>query len=645
MAERTVAQAPHPPDGLPSKVFQGGPTVLHKLRPLLRKKGFTGYVEVTTPGEEERGFIVMEDGRQIQGQFMGSEETVSGQAALPMVDDLSHRDDARIEVILDPDLAALPDRPIRDDKGRFVKTLDVLKQKLDEWRIKEEAKTESEAEPGDGSDAPDLGRADESLADEQEAGIRDLALLLEAQRMEEAAASQAAAEPEVEVQLSSVEGPSEDEEAEAAAEEPVPEEPARKKRPGTKRSPEPRAETGVNQSFTFDNLLVGEYNRFAHAACRAIAEGAVEPYSPLFLVGTPGLGKTHLLHAIGNRFRERDPEARVRYVTATEYWSELQRADQDGKVAEFRDRFNHVDILLLDDVQDIEGRDRVQEELFQTYEDFRHRRKPLVLVADKYPTAMEDVDKRIISRLESGLVADLKVPDPEIRLAFLEKLVKKRAVKCPKAVLEFLAGRYTVDMRELEGSLNKVLAYATAMQRELNVELSKEALGETGPASPASPDRGIDIVPGISYLFEESRSELAYQVFAQKVRTVRGLLISRTNPHRLQDRFGLDGTDVLWLTDRGDSEERTVEPVLERILHRMQSFMVSGGQGILMLDGLDFLKSSNSFEAVLKFIRRLVDEIAESEFSFILTLDPGTLDEQEIRILEREMEPVTPDQA
>lgn len=598
------------PEGRVSKVIQGGPSSLKKLIPLLRERAFTGYLKFVSDDRDETGYMVMRDGKQAQAYYRGRRGTLMGKAALPPLRELSRAPETLLEVHLTPNADEV-DGPPEGSQSPLVRGFSALRRRLDGLRAHGEA---------EGGPALDVGSLLEVEAEPRrgrppsvaEAGLRDLS------------------------HLSAREGGPIRERAETVR--PPPD-------AGRRASPSVDAASGLHPEYTFENLLVGDYNRFAHAAGLAIAEGSVEPYSPLFIVGSPGLGKTHLLHAVGNRMREGLPSAKLLYLTASRYWSELQRADRDGRTAEFRDRFFGLDLFLLDDIQDVEGRDRVQEELFELFEEFRRQGRPLVMVADRYPSAIVKVDARLVSRLESGLVADLKVPDAGTRLEYLKLLVRRREADCPHTVLKFLAERYTVDMRELEGALNKVLAYGASLGRRIDLPLAQEALGEVDAASALQPlERRPDLRPGHSYLLEEERGNRSFQLFAQKGRSVRGLLISRTNPTRLRERYGMDGVDLLWLTDRSDSEERTVEPVLERLLHRVESFMIAGGQGIVMLDGLEFLKSANSFEAVLKFLRRVVDGVAESEFTFVLALNPGTLDGKELRILEREMEPIDLDE-
>ncbi|MFQ5837936.1 MAG: DnaA ATPase domain-containing protein, partial [Thermoplasmata archaeon] len=344
------------------------------------------------------------------------------------------------------------------------------------------------------------------------------------------------------------------------------------------------------------------------------------------------------------RMLERAPKTKLRYLSARRFMMELEEAERQDRIFELRKSFRQLDVFILDDLQDIQGKRRVQEELFDLFEDLHAKGRPLVLAADRHPSEMRDVAPRLVSRFESGLVTDLQPPDLKTRLAYLKVLLSSRDASCPARVLKHIAERFTLDMRELEGALNRVLAYALALKKPVDLTLAREALGEESSGTPVSapPRASLDPLPGHSYLIEEEKPEVAYSVFAQRVRNLRGLLITRINPSRVRDRFGIKTAEILWLTDRTDSSERTVEPVLERLMHRVETLMVTGGQGVVMLDGLDYLKSNNSFEGVLRFIRRLIDDISESEFTFILPINPATLEERELKILEGEMDVYRP---
>ncbi|MEE9592380.1 MAG: DnaA/Hda family protein, partial [Thermoplasmata archaeon] len=480
--------------------------------PILEKKGFTGYLKVIRSDEPGEGYLIMKDGKEVMTLYAAPDGLFRGKGAQPRVREIAKNPSSLIEVHADLDMDALLDS-FRTKSGRISKGFGNLKKKLDQLRAATEASEGEEAPPAKETirDLADYlkGEEEEEKPEEKAEGKAPKARGKRKKPKKGKRGKKVPSPPpheprnldaEAESMDQSLPSPSEDFEVETPDAEPAMEEPPtgvdepetlaepegeireRAKRPKGRRGKrktvpakarkggkEDVTDTGILNRFTFDNFIVGDSNRFAHAACKAIAEGAVDPYNPLFLVGTPGLGKTHLLHATGNEFQERDPDSKVRYLTATRFWSEIQAADRDETIAEFREELRSLDILLLDDLQDIEGRRRVQEELFEIFEEFRGQGKPLVMVSDRYPSGMQGIDARLRSRFEAGLVVDLRAPDPDIRRAFVVFQLARREVGFSADLPDFLADRFAVGMRELEGGVNRVLAYAEAMGRSLEV--------------------------------------------------------------------------------------------------------------------------------------------------------------------------------
>lgn len=639
------------PEGKVTKVFQGGHEALKRVLSVLTKKKFTGYVSVAKSDRSTRGYVVIRHGRRVLTAVLTSEGVRTGREALSPFRQLLKRTDSFIEVHALEDVSrvvrVLKEGPSTPSNGK-----EAFRRKLKEW--KREGRDVSALESVMDQSLPKVIKAfaeyKERVEREEELG-----------RVAERAASKGLEREAEELQRKIREGSLREAEKEAhtlrkRVSRKEDEERAKLELMRAQRSlmmtgeevracsPErPGRDTGLFGRYTFENFVVGDSNRFAYAACQSVAEGVVEPHSPLFIVGRPGLGKTHLLHAVGNRILERSPGSRIRYMSIRRFRAELEEAEKRGELADLKRSLQALDVLILDDLQDIQGSLQAQEELFDLFEEFAARGKLLVLAADRHPSELEGVDPRLVSRFEAGLVVDIQPPDLDTRMAYLERLVALKGARCPRRVLRFLAERFALDMRELEGALNRVLAYAKAMEKPLDLPLVRDALGEDLTSGPERPSRvALDLLPGHSYLVEEDRPEVSYRLFAQRVRAVKGLMITRTNPSRVRERYGMERAEILWLTDRTDSKEKTVEPVLERLIHRLESFMVTGGQGIVFIDGLEYLKSSNSFEALLKFIRRLVDEISESEFTLILALNPATLEERELKILEGELEVFRP---
>jgi len=232
----------------------------------------------------------------------------------------------------------------------------------------------------------------------------------------------------------------------------------------------------LNQRFTFDRFIIGSSNRLASAACMAVADHPAQAYNPLFLYGGVGLGKTHLLHAIGNAALERDAEINVLYVSSEKFTNDLINSIRRQQTEEFRIRYRNIDILLIDDIQFIAGKDATQEEFFHTFNTLHTAGKQIVLTSDRPPKAILTLEERLRSRFEWGLIVDVQMPDYETRTAIMRTKAEQMTVDVPANVIEFLAQRIQSNIRELEGSLNRVVAYAKLNGTAISVESAQAAL-------------------------------------------------------------------------------------------------------------------------------------------------------------------------
>ena len=243
----------------------------------------------------------------------------------------------------------------------------------------------------------------------------------------------------------------------------------------------------VNGRYRFDNFVVGANNRLAHAACMAVAESPARAYNPLFLYGGVGLGKTHLLHAIGHACQPAN--LNVLYVSSEEFTNDLISAIRTHTTPAFREKYRQVDVLLIDDIQFIAGKESTQEEFFHTFNTLHGQNKQLVISSDRPPKALVTLEERLRSRFEWGLTADVQAPDVETRLAILRAKADRAGRTVPAEILELIARQVQSNIRELEGALNRVLAYSDLSGIPLTIELAHTALADFLP-------QGVDLKPG-----------------------------------------------------------------------------------------------------------------------------------------------------
>ena len=236
------------------------------------------------------------------------------------------------------------------------------------------------------------------------------------------------------------------------------------------------ADTGLNPRHLFDNYIVGSSNRFAHAASLSVAEQPGTKYNPLYIWGGVGLGKTHLLHAIGHRCLVRDRRLSIVYVSSETFTNDMINSLRTQRMEDFRERYRKIDVLMIDDIQFIGGKESTQEEFFHTFNALHQSGKQVIISSDKPPKAIAGIEERLRSRFEGGLIADVQLPDYEMRTAILRAKAEELRVSLPPDVVEYVAQRDQSNIRELEGALNKILAYAALTGQTMSLQLAMEAL-------------------------------------------------------------------------------------------------------------------------------------------------------------------------
>ncbi len=329
--------------------------------------------------------------------------------------------------------------------------------------------------------------------------------------------------------------------------------------PPPRDQPRPGApdDPAVRGKYTFETFVVGTGNRFAHAAAHAVAEAPARAYNPLFIYGGVGLGKTHLLQAIGHHVLTHKHLARVTYVSSERFTNEMINAIRDDKMVEFRSKYRNVDVLLIDDIQFLAGKERTQEEFFHTFNTLHESSRQLIISSDRPPREIPTLEDRLRSRFEWGLIADIQPPDLETRIAILRKKAEVDAISLPDEVAQYIAQRISSNIRELEGALSRLRAHAEMTRVPISIDLATEVLKELIPQARIRPVTIVTIQRAVAEFFgiriEEMRAKRRTKgvAFPRQVAMYLSRELTDASLPRIGEEFGgRDHTTVMHACDR-----------------------------------------------------------------------------------------------
>ena len=338
-------------------------------------------------------------------------------------------------------------------------------------------------------------------------------------------------------------------------------------------APSPDGDSLLVPKYQFENFVVGQSNRFAHAAAMAVSEQPGSRYNPLFIYGFAGLGKTHLLHAAGHHTRDLYPNRRVSYVTSETFFNDFIDCIRRKRMDEFKTRHRNIDLLLLDDVQFFEGKEQILEEFFHTFNSLYEAGKQVVISSDRHPKHLSTLEDRLRSRFEWGLLTDIQPPDVETRLAILRLNAEFAPLEVPQPVLEFIAQHVSDNIRELEGALTRVTAYAALTRQEINLEMATDLLQDLIPEHNSRPVTPDEIIAATSESFGVSIADLVGPSRTQPLARARQVamylcreLTDLSLPKIGRVFGGRDHTTVLYAIDRVKSLMQSDQRIFDRVM-------------------------------------------------------------------------------
>ncbi|MFW6195825.1 MAG: DnaA ATPase domain-containing protein [Thermoplasmatota archaeon] len=391
--------------------------------------------------------------------------------------------------------------------------------------------------------------------------------------------------------------------------------------------------------YSFENFIVGPNNRFAYAAAVAVSKSPDRSYNPLFIKGESGLGKTHLMKAIGRALSKRFSDRQIKYITTSKLVTDFKKYLEQDELADFREKYSEFDTLLLDDIQFITEKPEAQHSLFHILNEIQDGSGQIVISSDRPPEQITEIEERLASRFKSGLVVDILPPTYESRKEIIKEKSKQFSIDTPPDVMNFIAKNIKKNVRFIEGALTRISAYSDLLDEKATLDNVRKTLEQYIDKEVETRELKLDVLESRSYLIKEQSADIVFELFEKIEKDLHKFIISRLNPKRIEEEFDLEEAEVKWLTDKESEIYDTISPNLERLSWVLEKKIKE--DSLILLDGLEYLISNVNFEASLKFIRHMVDIVSETKSIFLVIVNPNALDEKQISILEREMDTIS----